>query len=113
MAFSADGKILAAATEYGAQLFSADSGNVLASLSLFGGEKQPDWLVVTPDGLFDGTPNAWNQIKWRFSNDTFDVEPVELFFRNFYDPGLLPKLLPVMSQKLQPISRPLTGASPE
>src|SRR5205085_10877078 len=48
-----------------------------------------DWLVVTPDGLFDGSPAAWNQILWRFSQNTFDVAPVETFFNEFFYPGLL------------------------
>src|SRR5262249_16072339 len=49
-----------------------------------------DWLVVTPDGLFDGTPGAWGQILWRFSpNNIFDVAPVEIFFNDFFYPGLL------------------------
>jgi uncharacterized caspase-like protein len=48
-----------------------------------------DWLVVTPDGLFDGSPAAWNQILWRFSRNTFDVAPVETFFNEFFYPGLL------------------------
>jgi WD40 repeat protein len=48
-----------------------------------------EWLVVTPDGLFDGSPAAWQQIMWRFSNKTFDVGPVEIFFNELYSPGLL------------------------
>lgn len=46
-------------------------------------------MVVTPDGLFDGSPAAWNQILWRFAGNTFDVAPVETFFNEFYYPGLL------------------------
>jgi len=49
-----------------------------------------DWVAVTPDGLFDGTPEAWKQIIWRFNNNTFDHAPVEAFFNEFYYPGLLP-----------------------
>ena len=26
-----------------------------------------DWLVANPDGLFDGSPNGWKQVHWRFS----------------------------------------------
>jgi WD40 repeat protein/uncharacterized caspase-like protein len=48
-----------------------------------------DWLVVTPDGLFDGSPAAWQQIMWRFSQSTFDVGPVEIFFNDLFYPGLL------------------------
>ena len=46
-------------------------------------------MVVTPDGLFDGTPQSWNQILWRYNQDTFNVAPVEWFFNEFYSPGLL------------------------
>jgi hypothetical protein len=48
--------------------------------------------VVTPDGLFDGTPPSFAQIQWRFSTNLFDVAPVELFFNDFYHPGLLGEL---------------------
>jgi hypothetical protein len=50
---------------------------------------QSDWLVATPDGLFDGTPAAWGQILWRFSPALYDLMPVEIFFNEFYYPGLL------------------------
>ncbi len=48
-----------------------------------------DWVVTTPDGLFDGTPEAWKQIIWRFDKNTFNYAPVEAFFKEFYRPGLL------------------------
>ena len=48
-----------------------------------------EWMVVTPQGLFDGTPVAWNQILWRYNQDTFNVAPIEWFFNEFYYPGLL------------------------
>jgi Caspase domain/WD domain, G-beta repeat len=48
-----------------------------------------EWLVVTSDGLFDGSPAAWQQIMWRFSRNTFDVGSVEIFFNELYHPGLL------------------------
>jgi WD40 repeat protein len=48
-----------------------------------------DWFVATDEGLFDGTPNYYGRLQWRFGNDTFDVLPVEAFFADFYRPGLL------------------------
>jgi uncharacterized protein with WD repeat len=48
-----------------------------------------DWIIVTPDGLFDGSPAAWNKIIWRFNNNTFTYAPIEAFFSDFYYPGLL------------------------
>jgi hypothetical protein len=65
------------------------AGTELASLFALG---QQDWLVITPEGLFDGSPAAWSQILWRFSQNLFDVAPVELFFNEYYHPGLLADL---------------------
>ncbi|HXI24739.1 MAG TPA: tetratricopeptide repeat protein, partial [Pyrinomonadaceae bacterium] len=52
-----------------------------------------NWLVTTPDGLFDGSPGAWSAVSWRFNNNTFDTNPVESFFNEFYYPGLLGDIL--------------------
>jgi WD40 repeat protein len=85
--FSPDGKILVTADGDGALRFwQTGSGELLATaLSLPNG----DWLALTPDGLFDGSPAAWSKILWRFSEDTFNVAPAEIFFSEFYTPGLL------------------------
>src|SRR5262245_54467731 len=89
VAFSEDGKLLVSGSEDGsARLWDVNSGEALATLVTLNGGV--DWLVVTPDGLFDGTPAAWGQILWRFTpDDIFDVAPVEIFFNDFFYPGLL------------------------
>ncbi len=89
LAFSSDGKLLVSGSDDGsARLWDVKSGEALATLVTLNGGA--DWLVVTPDGLFDGTPGAWNQILWRFTPDNiFDVAPVEIFFNDFFYPGLL------------------------
>ena len=90
VAFSADGRIIAAGTqESSVGLWDAATGKFLANMVSL---DEQDWLVVTPDGLFDGTPAAWNQILWRFSPQLYDVAPVESFFNEFYHPGLLGEL---------------------
>ncbi len=88
LAFSADGKLIVSGSEDGgAKLWNAQTGELLATLiSANGGA---DWLVVTPEGLFDGTPGAWQQILWRFTPNIYDVTPVEVYFNEFYYPGLL------------------------
>jgi hypothetical protein len=53
-----------------------------------------DWLVLTSDGLFDGSPSAWNQILWRFFCESFRRCSVELFFNDYYYPGLLAICMP-------------------
>jgi len=52
-----------------------------------------NWLIVTPDGLFDGTPAAWSRAIWSFANNSLDHAPVESFFNEFYYPGLLTDIL--------------------
>ncbi len=58
-----------------------------------------DWLVTTPEGFFDGTPNAWKQLIWRFNNNTFDYGAVELYFNDFFYPNLLQDVLAGKSPK--------------
>jgi WD40 repeat protein len=90
VAFSRNGKTLASGGEDGKTLlWDVKDGHEIGSLMLL---DEDEWIVVTPDGLFDGSPTAWNKIIWRF-HDTFDHAPVEAFFNEFYYPGLLSDLL--------------------
>jgi len=89
LSFSADGRWLASGSEDGsARIWTGDArGELLATLVSL--RESADWLVVAPDGLFDGSPAAWNQIMWRFEQNTTNVRPVEVFFNEYYAPGLL------------------------
>jgi WD40 repeat protein len=92
VAFSADGKwLLSSGEDASILLWEAASGQKTATLAAL--RESDDWLVVTPDGLFDGSPAAWSQILWRFGGNTFNHLPVEVFFSEFYYPGLLAEIL--------------------
>jgi hypothetical protein len=51
---------------------------------------------------FDGSPDSWNKIIWRFNNNTFSYAPVEAFFNDFYYPGLLAEIFAGRSPKRLP-----------
>src|SRR5215213_7924979 len=86
--FTPDGRLLASASEDGSTfLWDTKTGEHL--LTLISLDDGSEWMVVTPQGLFDGTPVSWNQILWRYNQETFNVAPIEWFFNEFYHPGLL------------------------
>jgi WD40 repeat protein len=72
------------------RIWNTNDGRELVALQSFG---RDDRLVTTPEGLFDGSPRGWSEILWRFNSTTFDVAPVEAYYREYYYPGLLARLL--------------------
>ncbi|MDX2039903.1 MAG: caspase family protein [Acidobacteriota bacterium] len=92
LSFSEDGSRLVSAHEDGSlRIWDATKGELMVTaVSL---RESSDWLVVTPEGLFDGSPDAWPQILWRFGKTTFNVSPVEIFFNEFFHPDLLSDVL--------------------
>jgi WD40 repeat protein len=97
LSFSPDGRFLVAlGGNNDKEIWETSTGEKLATLVNLGGainKRDNDWLVVTPDGLFDGSPTAWRHILWQFGGNTFDVTPVETFFNEFYYPGLLAEVM--------------------
>jgi len=95
--FGMDDKLLASSSVDGSvKLWSTSPNKAELSnrplLSLVALE-QSDWIAVTPDGIFDGSPAAWTQASWRLGEDILNYAPAEAFFNEFFYPGLLSKIL--------------------
>jgi len=88
VAFTKDGRVIVSGNDDGSiTVWDSASGALKATMVSM--PNSDDWLVTTPDGLFDGSPESWNLMLWRFDTSTFNVLPVESFFNEFYYPGIL------------------------
>jgi WD40 repeat protein/uncharacterized caspase-like protein len=86
-----DDAILATASAGGKiDIWSVSERRRLARVHFLSNEN--GWIVTTPEGVFDSSEEAWRHASWHFS-DSERNEPMENYFRNFYEPGLLSELL--------------------
>ena len=87
VAFSPDGRrALTASWDSTPRLWDLATGEELARLiSLDHGQ---DWVVVTPEGLFDGSTGGRQKVMYRIGG-ALNVVPVDRFFQDYYRPGLL------------------------
>lgn len=51
---------------------------------------QRDWIVTTPSGLFDASPNAMNEMYYKIDRQIIDLEQLK---GRYWEPGLLAKLM--------------------
>ena len=85
LTFSPDGQTIMGAS--GAiRAWSVATGEALYAWRYVGDGEHS--LVTTPEGLFDGSPEAFEHVCYRIG-DGLNVVPVERFFQDFCRPGLL------------------------
>jgi WD40 repeat protein len=88
LAITADGRYaLSASVDGTARIWKMESGEELARLIDL--DEGKDWLVVTNDGLFDGSFAGRQLVSWRIPGQR-QLVPVDRFFNDFYRAGLLP-----------------------
>ena len=89
-------QIVSAANDGTVRLWDAENGQELASMlasryKYLDPTENPDWIVTTPEGLFDGSADGREKVMFRVGGG-LNVVPVDRFFQDFYYPGLLAAL---------------------
>ena len=86
VALSPDGKLaLTASWDGSVRIWDGGNGKELCRLySLEGGK---DWLVITPEGRFDGSPGAWDLVGYRMPNGRVVHDDATL--NRYHRPALL------------------------
>jgi WD40 repeat protein len=84
--FTKNGSVISASLDGTWRVWSAESRKLLLTYIL---TETGEWIAFTPDGLFEGTPALWQTIQWRFGREIEDTRPIEVFFEDFFRPGLL------------------------
>ncbi|MFN0013444.1 MAG: caspase family protein, partial [Saprospiraceae bacterium] len=70
-----------------AKIWDTKTGKEIVSLMAVGEE---DWLVITPEGLFDASPGAMEQLYFMVG---LEVVPLEQLKARYWDPHLLAKVM--------------------
>lgn len=70
------------------KLWDLTTGNLMARIILF--QDSDDWIVITPDGRFDGSNGGLDQLYYVKGRD---VIPLEQLYEGYYTPGLTMQVL--------------------
>jgi hypothetical protein len=88
VAFSPDGRLLVTGSwDASVKIWDRQTGELLITLYSLNND---DWVVVTPDGRFDGSPNGIKLIHYVQNNSSI---PLDSFFDSFYTPQLFARVL--------------------
>lgn len=91
--FLSDGQfILSSGRDATYRLWETSSGEQVAA---YVQTQNGGWFAYTLAGLFDGSEEGWQALAWRFRipySGEVSVLPVEIFFREYFHPRLLPEI---------------------
>ncbi|GAB5551796.1 MAG: hypothetical protein Sapg2KO_13870 [Saprospiraceae bacterium] len=104
IAFFPSGKYLATGSKDGTNRFwSVETGLELATFIPIGTE---DWVVTTPQGLYDASPGAAALLSYTvYYENNIEVIALEQLKARYYEPGLLTKLLGFSDERIRPVEQ--------
>jgi len=92
-------------------LFNPEQRAVLARIAL---TPRGNWVVIAPDGRFDtGSLEDLAALHWVLPEEPYRPLPLELFMRQYYEPGLLQKLVRGLPLPALPDLAALNRAQPK
>ena len=103
MVFSADGRKLYTSSGDGTiRIWDVEARKELLSLIHV---DQEDWLVLSPDGLFDASQNAMNRLYYLVDNTgQTDIVELEQLKARYYEPGLLQKVMGFSGERTRSVA---------
>jgi len=93
-----DKYIIAKGSDFDLRLWDAQTGDEIAKMMIPG---QNDWIVSTPDGLFDASVNG---MKYLYYVSGLEVIELDQMKDRYYEPGLLQKLLGFNEEPIRDVS---------
>ncbi len=83
-----NGKLLSSSRDTSVRVWDFAKGQHLGELVAF--DQGAQWVVTSPQGLFDGSASGMGMLEWRIDGQAYALEQ---FFESAYTPGLLHRLL--------------------
>jgi WD40 repeat protein len=84
VAFSPDGKYILSGSDNGEiKKWNIDTGNEMCTLVAF---DDGEWIVITPDGFFNASPNGAKNLNVRIGNSVYGIDQ---FYARYYRPELV------------------------
>lgn len=111
LASAKNGRLLASSSDdrmtklwdIGEQSSGSQSQEIEALATLFHLDST-DWVVTSPNGLFDASPAAMLELHYVVSyGQEWEVIELEQLKSRYYEPGLLPKLMGYADERMRPV----------
>ncbi len=88
VAFSPDGRFIVSGSDDGTiKFWDVKTGKEIAQFVAF---DDGEWVVITPEGYFNASPNGAKHLNVRVGNNAY---PIDNFYKKFYNPDYVASVL--------------------